>query len=146
MRSVRHDYRDISQEQVERIRELMDAHVRDCLVTEYEPLIADLQLPDPDDRHVLAAAIRAGADVIVTANLADFPPEALRPHGVEAQHADDFIMGLFDVGPEAVCEAANRQRASLKNPPLSVEAYLASLERQGIPKTVAALRGFADRL
>ncbi|MGH7137108.1 MAG: hypothetical protein ACREHD_15310, partial [Pirellulales bacterium] len=52
MRSVRHDYPDISQEQVERIRELMNAHVRDCLVTDYEPLIADLQLPDPDDRHV----------------------------------------------------------------------------------------------
>ncbi|MGH7140288.1 MAG: hypothetical protein ACREHD_31515, partial [Pirellulales bacterium] len=95
---------------------------------------------------VLAAAIRAGADVIVTANLVDFPPEALQQHGVEVQHPDDFIMGLLDAAPEAVCEAARRQRASLKNPPLDVDAYLASLERQGIPKTVATLRGFADRL
>lgn len=146
MRSVRHDYPDISQEQVERIRDLMNAHVRDCLVTGYESLIPELHLPDPDDRHVLAAAIRAGADVIVTANLTDFPSEALRHYGVDAQHPDDFIVALLEVAPQAVCEAARRQRESLKNPPLTVESYLASLERQGIPRTVAALRGFAESI
>lgn len=143
MRSVCHNHPDISQEKVERIRELMNAHVRDCLVTGYEWLIPELHLPDPDDRHVLAAAIHAGAGVIVTANLADFPSDALRPHGIEAQHPDNFILGLLGVDPHGVCEAARRQRESLKNPPLSVEAYLASLERQGIGQTVAALRGFA---
>src|SRR5689334_18975619 len=77
MRNVRKDYPDITQAQTERIRDLMNGHVRDCLVTGYEDLIETLDLPDPDDRHVLAAAIRAGADVIVTTNLADFPKEAL---------------------------------------------------------------------
>ena len=55
----------------------MDRHVPDCLVTGYEPIIPTLTLPDPDDRHVLAAAIRCGAGSIVTFNLGDFPASAL---------------------------------------------------------------------
>jgi predicted nucleic acid-binding protein len=64
---------DIPDEKLERLRELMNRAVRDCLVAGYEPLIEGLKLPDPDDRHVLAAAIKAGAQVIVTRNLKDFP-------------------------------------------------------------------------
>ena len=77
MRSVLKNRPDLRREQLERTRDLMNAHVRDCLVTGYEDLIDSLALPDPDDRHVLAAAIRAGAEVIVTFNLKDFPPNAL---------------------------------------------------------------------
>ena len=55
----------------------MNSHVRDCLVTNYEYLIPNLELPDPDDRHVLAAAIKGNADVIVTTNLVDFPQSVL---------------------------------------------------------------------
>jgi predicted nucleic acid-binding protein len=144
MRNVRKDYPDITQAQLERIRDLMNAHVRDCLVTEYEDLIGALTLPDPDDRHVLAAAIRAGAGVIVTTNLVDFPKETLTKYGIEAQHPDEFIMHLLDLAPHLVCSAAKKQRESLKNPPLTVEQYLESLERQGLPQTVSALRQFAE--
>lgn len=77
MRNVQKDYKDITRQQVERIRDLMNAHVRDCLVTGYEDLIDSVTLPDSDDRHVLAAAIRAGANVIVTANISDFPKDAV---------------------------------------------------------------------
>src|ERR671914_490358 len=73
MRNVLEDYAQITQAQVERIRQLMDAHVRDSLVTGYESLTDQLNLPDEDDRHVLAAAIHAQADVIITYNLKDFP-------------------------------------------------------------------------
>ncbi len=83
MRNVVKDHADIPREQVERIRDLMNLHVRDCLVTGYEPLIGGLTLPDPDDRHVLAAAMRCGADAIVTFNLKDFPEDALKPYGIE---------------------------------------------------------------
>jgi len=93
---------------------------------------------------VLAAAIRAGAGVIVTTNLSDFPKETLAKYGIDAQHPDEFVMQLLDLAPSMVCAAAKKQRQSLKKPPLSVEQYLASLERQGLPQTTAALRPFAD--
>ena len=82
--------------------ELMNEAVRDCLVTSYEDLIASLSLPDPDDRHVLAAAMRAGAEVIVTYNLSDFPTEALARFDIEAQHPDDFLLCLLDLAPGGV--------------------------------------------
>jgi hypothetical protein len=146
MRNVLRDYPDMTRGQVERIRDLMNAHVGDCLVTGYEDLIESLTLPDPDDRHVLAAAIRSGADVIVTANLRDFPADVLEKHGIGAMHPDDFITLQLKLAPNAVCSAARKQRESLKNPPKTVEEYLASLERQGLVRTVAALREFRERL
>jgi hypothetical protein len=70
----------------------------DCLVEQFEPLIAGLDLPDPGDRHVLAAAIRGRADVIVTRNLRDFPPDRLAPYGIEAQHPDTFeFIPIYDM-------------------------------------------------
>jgi predicted nucleic acid-binding protein len=144
MRNVQKDYSDITREQVERIRDLMNTHVRDCLVTGYEALIPSLTLPDPDDRHVLAAAIRAGARVIVTANLSDFPVDLLEKYGIEAQHPDEFVMRLLDSAADIVCSAARQQRESLKRPPKTVDEYLESLERQGLPRTVASLRPFSE--
>lgn len=144
MRNVVRDHVDIGREKTERIRDLMNAHVRDCLVKGYEPLIDSLELPDPDDRHVLAAAIRCGADTIVTFNLKDFPVNALKPFGIEAQHPDDFLTSLIVFAPNVICTAARRHRGSLKNPPLAVEEYLASLERQGLVQTVSNLRKFAE--
>jgi predicted nucleic acid-binding protein len=80
-----------TREKLDRVRELMDAHVRDAKVTGYESLIDTLALPDPDDRHVLAAAILCGADAIVTFNLRDFPEELLKPYGIDALHPDEFL-------------------------------------------------------
>mgnify|MGYP002623161765 CR=1 FL=1 len=135
---------DLTFEQLERTRTLMNAHVRDCLVNGYESLIDGLELPDPDDRHVLAAAIRTRASVIVTFNLDDFPAEVLEPLGVEVQHPDEFITHLIDLNPGVVCAAAKRQRASLKNPPRSVDEFLETLAQQRLPETVAHLREFAE--
>ena len=144
MRNVVKDHADIPRKQVERIRDLMNVHVRDCLVSGYEPLIGGLSLPDPDDRHVLAAAILCGADTIVTFNLRDFPEDALKPYGIEAQHPDEFLTYQLDLAPNVVCTAAKRHRGSLKNPPMNVEEYLASLERQGLAQTVSSLREYAE--
>jgi predicted nucleic acid-binding protein len=78
IRNLLEDRPDLTRERLERTRDKMNSNIRDCLVTGYEPLIDGLTLPDPNDRHVLAAAIRASADVIVTFNLKDFPPNPWR--------------------------------------------------------------------
>ena len=142
MRNVLQNYPHLTWEKLERTRDLMDRHASDPLVTDYEDLVAGLALPDPEDRHVLAAAIRAGADAIVTFNLADFPREILATFDIEALHPDDLLERLIDLDLEAVCAAAKRDRESLRNPPKSVDEYLVDLERAGIPRTVAALRPY----
>ena len=121
---------------------MMDLHAVDALVTGYEDLIPGLQLPDPDDRHVLAAAIRGHADVIVTMNLRDFPADILGPFGIDSQHPDEFVLHLLDLAPGAVVAAAQTHRFSLKNPSKTAADYLATLERQGLTQTVSALREY----
>lgn len=146
LRNVLKDKPQLSPERLERTRTLMNEAVRDCLVTGYEELIDSLTLPDPDDRHVLAAAIRANAEVIVTCNLVDFPVETLVRFNIVARHPDDFLVSLLDVAPGAVCTAVKQQRESLRNPPKTTEELLATLESQGLPQAVARLRQFIELL
>jgi predicted nucleic acid-binding protein len=77
LRALQKNRPDITEEKAARLRELINGAVRDCLVTGYQPLVEALDLPDPDDRHVLAAAIKVNAQLIVTRNLKDFPPKTL---------------------------------------------------------------------
>lgn len=144
IRSVLEDRPDLTRARLERTRDLMNATVRDCLVTDYEDLIDTLTLPDADDRHVLAAAIRAQAQVIVTYNLADFPISVLRSYGMEAQHPDDFVSQLLDSASAVVCRAVKQQREALKNPPKTAHEFLETLERQHLAQTVARLRAAID--
>ncbi len=145
IRNVLANRPDLRREQLERTRRLMNSHLLDCVVNGYEYLIDRLKLPDPDDRHVLAAAIRAGADVIVTVNLDDFPVKALRPHGIEPQHPDAFVSHLLDLDAPAVLAAARRQRQSLKSPPTTVDQFLDRLA-QHLPRTVAKFRKSSEFL
>lgn len=131
---------------LERTRNLMDAATRDCLVTGYGPLIPSLTLPDPDDRHVLAAAIVGRCDAIVTHNLRDFPREALAEHGIEALHPDEFLLHQMGLEPVLFCTSVSKVRARLKNPPYTVEDYLDTLTRQGLVATAAELRQFSALL
>jgi hypothetical protein len=131
---------ELKDEALARTRTLMNGAVRDCLVTGYEGLIDGISLPDPDDRHVVAAAIRSAAQVIVTANLKDFPANALKPFGVEAQSPDDFIFNLIGLAPGAVSAIVAKQAASLKNPPQTTQQILDTLLANGLPRSVAKLR------
>lgn len=131
-------------EQVARTRQLMDQAIPDCLVTGHEPLISGLTLPDADDRHVLAAAIRASAQMIVTFNLKDFPEETLDPYGIEALHPDVFVECQFELQKGLVIAAAKRHRAALKKPVKSPEEYLETLAAQGLLVTADRLREFKD--
>ena len=125
---------------LEKTRVLMNASVRDSVVEGFEHLIAAIELPDPDDRHVVAAAIHSGAETIITFNLKDFPAGALGRYHLAAQHPDDFIVDLFDLHPASVLQALAEQRASLKKPPKTTEEFLDILRKQGLTQTVSILK------
>ena len=124
---------------LERTRDFMNQATRDCLVTGYETLISSLELPDPQDRHVLAAAIVGRCDVIVTFNLRNFPETAVTPFEIEVQHPDAFLSSHLDLMPESFRDADRKIRARLVAPSLSVQDYLAILAGQGLVATAAEL-------
>lgn len=146
IRNVLANRQDLKPEQLERTRQLMNAHVDDCLLTGYESLIPTLNLPDPDDRHVLAAAIVGRCDVIVTFNQKDFPSSILRPFGIEMQDPDSFLLFQLDLAPGKFLKAVHKHRVRLKNPPMSQEQYLETLLRQGLVQVVQALKTFTDQI
>lgn len=137
---------DLSPEALDWTRQQMNSAVPDCLISGYEGLESGLVLPDPNDRHVLAAAILCRAGTIVTYNLKDFPDAVLAPYGIAAQHPDQFIEHAFDLSPSAVCTAVRSHRASLRNPARSVEELFDTYLTQGLATTVAALRSSAELL
>ncbi|MEZ9426255.1 PIN domain-containing protein [Vibrio lentus] len=109
---------ELNAEQLQRTRQLMNANVPDCLIEGYESLIDGLTLPDVDDRHVVAAAIKGQAESIITFNLKDFPSCELEPLGLTAIHPDEFLCDMFELDSSACVKAAQQQRASLKRPPM----------------------------
>ena len=131
---------DLDRSRLERTRDLMDNAVRDCIVEGFEPLIEALTLPDPDDRHVLAAAIRCKADLILTYNLSDFPAEYLATWTIEAEHPDEFIVHLLGLDESLVCDAARTCRTRLSNPAKTADEYLDILASQQLLETVSWLR------
>lgn len=133
---------DITREQLDMTSAAMERAVESALVSGHEALIEGLDLPDPDDRHVLAAAIRCGASVIVSFNLKDFPAAVLGPFGVEAQHPDEFIDNLIDLDVGVVLAAVQKQRKTLKAPPVSPERLLDTFAGLGLTRTVAALSSY----
>lgn len=137
---------DLTEAQLQETRALMHEHIEDCLVTGYESLIDGLVLPDPNDRHVLAAAIHCEAQIILTNNLKDFPRSALDPHGLESQDLDTFLLNLLGAHRDTVLSALKKQREGLKRRPRKPHEFLDTLEKNGLGISVAELRQFADLL
>jgi predicted nucleic acid-binding protein len=133
------DRPDIPAEYLRRTRRLMAVAVPDAVVQSYEHLIDELDLPDADDRHVLAAAVAAGADLMVTANLDDFPPAAIPP-GIAVLGPDDFVLRLIEDDVDAVRAVVDQQAAALQSPPMTTEELLEGLAMVGLRKSVSALR------
>lgn len=146
MAALLHKRPDLDRTQLEHTRALMDRAVPDCLVTDFAGIEAGLVLPDPDDRHVLAAAIKCGAGTIVTYNLKDFPEAVLAPYGLTAQHPDEFLVHACDLDLVSVCMAVRGARAALRHPPMETEALLDIYQARGLATTVAALRPHVDTL
>jgi PIN domain-containing protein len=143
IRSLLRDQPQRDRAVLERTRDLMDKAVGDCLVTGYQVLIPSLDLPDPDDRHILAA-IAGRCDVIVTQNLRDFPAAALAPYGIEAQHPDDFLSNHLNLASGLFCDVIRKVRARLKNPPFTAPEYLAVLTQHGLVATASELVQFTN--
>ena len=118
----------------------MNAAVPGALVGGYETFVEALKLPDPDDRHVLAAAITAGAVVIVTSNLNDFPAETLQPFGIEAKTPDDFVLDRISLDEGSVRDCVHQIARGRTRPPKTYEAVLNALERAGLVGSATALR------
>jgi predicted nucleic acid-binding protein len=140
MRSVRAAKPGIAPEKLERRRAAMDEALPDACVSGYENLIPVLVLPDADDRHVLAAAIRAKAEVIVTFNERDFPEPLLAGYQISPQHPDTFLRHLIDLAPALVRARVETMLERWANPPTAPEEFIGHLERCGLPETAAALR------
>jgi len=139
IRTVLKNRPDLTLAHLDRTKNLMNANFRDALVIGYESRIPTLDLPDLSDRHVLAAAIQSRADFIVTFNLKDFPTSVLANYGVEAIHPDEFLLDLIDIDSATVCQSVQKQRKTLKNPPLTLEQYLDTLIHQGLPQSATVL-------
>lgn len=136
--------KDINPEALCRTVAAMNSAIEDCLIEEYEYLIDSLALPDPDDRHVLAAAIAGHADAIVTFNLKDFPGANTGAHGIDILHPDDFLIAQYDLDPIRVLSTIKVLRNRLRNPPRSAEELVMTYERQGLPQMCKVLSAAID--
>jgi predicted nucleic acid-binding protein len=140
IRNVLAKRQDLDEGKLRRTQSLMADAIDDCIIDGYQNLIDGLQLPDPNDRHVLAAAIVGHADAIVSFNKKDFPEAILAKYGIELLHPDDFILLQYDLNAIGVLEAVKAMRSRLKNPPKTVQEFLDRLEQQGLPQTCLELR------
>ena len=136
----------LKRDKLERTQALMHNALPTALVTGYESLIDGLTLPDPDDRHVLAAAIVGRCDVIVTQNLKDFPEDTLAQYEIDRQHPDEFLANHFDLLPGKFCMAVRIARVGRKNPPYTIDEHLEHLARIGLDVTVSMLQQQVDLL
>jgi len=131
---------DLKREKLERTCREMDFYFPNGCVHGHESVVPSLRLPDPDDRHVLAVAIHAKAKYIVTFNLAHFPKSDLVSYQVQAILPDDFVQRVIEYNAKVFLETVAKHRTVLTRPPKTVDEYLATLEKQGLSKTVAFLR------
>jgi predicted nucleic acid-binding protein len=115
-RSLKRERPDLDPARLERTFQLLRAALPEACVDGYQTLTPTMR-NDPKDRHVLAAAVYAGAETIVTFNLRDFPPEACAPFNIEAQHPDEFLCHLWDLSRETMAAVLHRQAEPLRDPP-----------------------------
>ncbi|GLZ42479.1 PIN domain-containing protein [Actinokineospora sp. NBRC 105648] len=124
-----------------RVKQMRDTFP-DAAVPGCESLVSVMR-NHPKDRHVLAAAVRANAELIVTANLRDFPPDALDPYDIVAVQPDDFLLDQFDLYPEDTLRCLREQVAALREPPESMNAFLTQFAKTA-PTFASAVRDHLD--
>ena len=126
--------------------ESIKAAFPESLVDGYEVFEDILDLPDPGDKHVLAAAISTSASVIVTDNLRDFPSTVLAPYSIEAISSDEFIADIVELDPPESLLAIRCMRHRLKNPVLDVPSLIRKSEAQGLFQVATLMEKYGDFL
>lgn len=129
--------------EIDRRLDAMRAYFPDAIVIGYADLVGTMTC-HPKDRHVLAAAVRANADVLVTFNLKDFPTASTEPFDVEAVHPDEFLLDQFDLYPGLVLRVIRELVDDYGAPPVTTDEVLNTLTRSGVPKFVAEIRRYID--
>lgn len=122
---------ELRSENLKRVQLLMEQALPGALIQVDEMELQGIELPDPDDLHVLAAAHRAAAEVIVTANLRDFPASPLAPLSLRAMSPDQFLVTLLEKNSGSVQQALVLQRDRYRNPPVTITDLLTQLSKQG---------------
>jgi predicted nucleic acid-binding protein len=131
---------DLKESQLQLTIEAMNIAFPDSNVDKYSSLISGLTLPDPNDRHVVVAAIRSKANVIVTYNLKDFPKSIESEYDSEIQHPDEFLCNVYDLHPEKAKEAFVKMAKRLKNPPKSQSEVLETLSKSDLKRIIEKLK------
>jgi len=137
---------ELSVERLTRTRDLMDRVLPSANVTGHLVHLSKINLPDPDDRHVVAAAIEAGASTVVTWNVRDFPVAALRPFGLRKISPDAFLMELYAALPDLVVAAAANARANLRMSGHGAADFVAALRRQKLKRFSDAIAAHISEL
>jgi len=136
----------LSFDQVDKTRRLMNAVVPDAMVLGYEQHIPTIDLPDMDDRHVVAAAIAAGASLIITWNVRDFPAKELAKYKIKKQTPDSFLMDIYAVVPDLLVAATSKARQNLRISGISAAEFIGALERQNLHRFVDAMKAHISKL
>lgn len=129
---------NLPQDAAHKRADVMRTFFEDAKVDGWEDLEPSISLPDPDDRHVVAAALRGRADLIITAHIRDFPTDVLSPMGLEVQHPDEFLLNQLDLEPDLTVAALHRQAAATRRPAITTRTLLSHLAKCGVPGFAAA--------
>jgi len=140
IRSLAADTPTIPIERLQTTRRLMNDALPGATISGYEDLVPTVSLPDLDDRHVVAAAIAAGASIILTWNLRDFPTIALKKYGMRRQTPDAFLAGLYDDVPDLVVGSLANARRNLNKSRVSASDFIDILKHQKLTHLVTRLR------
>lgn len=145
-KSLKDRFPDASDEKIDAVQQIMNEQFPDAEVTGYEPLVNALTLPDPDDRHVLAAALAGKCHGIITCNVKHFPAELLGPFGIEVIHPDAFIVNIIDLHKGRALAACKRHREAMSQSKPSQEQYLERFLIAGLVQAHARLSEYKELL
>lgn len=133
-------------ERLQVTRQLMNDALPAATIRGYESHISTVNLPDPDDRHVVAAGIAAGASVILTWNLRDFPAMELKKHGLRRQTPDAFLADLYDKAPDLMVGSLANARRNLNKTRVSAAGFLEILDNQKLDQLVKRVQNHSTDL